>query len=223
MRINVNAREIAHTWLGCMFVGGSQLQGHDVDLLLTFAFKVRFADNAVLRDRHLPISSRLDPCFHHPIGTVCQASLHSMNVEFCRLLRPVVEYAHSMGVAIGNAMQQYWTLACYPQIAPRDGWAWRVLRKTPHGLAHRALGISTGRILSIGYFPILFFLGLLRLHDESLRNPRYLLRYHLPTRGPVLGPQGQSAGPCARTKVQDAVQSRAPIGARLCCRGPGAA
>ena len=68
-----------------------------------------------------------------------------------------------------------------------------------------------------------FLLGRLRLHDESLRNPRCLLRYHLPTRGPILEPQGQSAGPCVRTKVQHAVQSRASIGARLCCRGPWAA
>ena len=69
---------------------------------------------------------------------------------------------------------------------------------------------------------IYFFLGLLGLHDQSLEDPRYLLRCHLPTRGAVLGPWGQSAGPCVRAKVQDAVQSRAPIGARLCCRGPGA-
>ena len=62
-----------------------------------------------------------------------------------------------------------------------------------------------------------FLFGLLRLHDGSLRNPRYLLRCHLPTRGPVMGPQGQSAGPCVRARVH----SRAPIGARLRCRGPG--
>ena len=67
-----------------------------------------------------------------------------------------------------------------------------------------------------------FRLGLLRLHEESLRDPRYLLRCHLPTCGPVLRPQGQLAGPCVRARLQDKVQSRAPIGARLRCRGPGA-
>ena len=65
----------------------------------------------------------------------------------------------------------------------------RLLARHTSPFSHRAhLCPRTSRV---GHF---FLLGLLRPHDESLTNPRYLLRCHLPTRGPILGPQGQSAG-----------------------------
>ena len=48
---------------------------------------------------------------------------------------------------------------------------------------------------------------------------RYLSRCELPVRGPVLGPQWQSAGPCVSTEIQDAVQSRAFTVASLRAKG----
>ena len=54
----------------------------------------------------------------------------------------------------------------------------------------------------------------------SLGELRYLSRCELPVRGPVLGPQWQSAGPCVSTEIQDAARSRASVGAQLRRCGP---